>query len=109
MNNTRKYRKVNRATYLVQAFLASEFSHEYELIPADLVILFIVARFLDMPKKSCFGKQKNLAKECRMTERNFRRRCEYLQSLNLLIRIQKWKLYNYELGGIITCNEIDLM
>jgi len=109
MDNTRNSRKENTSTYLVQTFLASEFSHEYALLPSDLAILYTIARFLDMPAKICFGKQKVLAKECRMTERNFRRRCDYLQARNLLIRISKWKLYHYSLGGIITGNELDLM
>lgn len=109
MDDTRKNEKVKSATYLVQEFLASEFSHEYELFTSDVAILFIIARYLDMPKKACFAKQKQIIKECRISERTFRTRCEYLQSVGLLTRYLKWKLYHYELGGIITKNELDLM
>lgn len=109
MDNTRNPSKENSSTYLVQRFIASEFSHEYELKPYDLVILFVIARYLDMPKSACFAKQKQLAKECRMSERFFRDRTIYLQSLGLLHRIIRWKLYSYELGGVITGNPLDLM
>lgn len=105
INDTRFSQKVNihhTNTNLVQTFIASELSHEIELVPLDITILFVIARYLDMPKKECFAKQTVLAHECRTDRTHFGRRSSYLVSQHLLFRFLRGKLYRYELGEIIT-------
>lgn len=89
-------------THLVQKFMVSEKAHELKLDPYDLIILFNIARYLDMPFKKCFGKQTTLSFDCHMSRNEFQRRSVKLQKLNLIQRYLKGKLYHYELGEELT-------
>ena len=102
VNNTRKEQKENTSTYLLQTFFASEHSHSFHFLSIDMVILYTISRYLDMPKNSCFAKQTVLAHECRIKRFHFAKRCEYLVKIGLLFRYTKGKLYYYELGHVIT-------
>lgn len=103
--DTRITRKENTATHLVHKFLASEKSHEFNLIQLDLLILYTIARFLDMPSGKCFAKQKLLARECRTDVYQFSRRSSYLQKHGIISRYLIGKLYRHELGELLTGDE----
>lgn len=90
------------ATYLVQNFIGSHKAYELGLDPYDLIILFTIARYLDMPLKKCFGKQITLAKDCHMSIRQFKYRSEELHKDGFILRYKKGKLYHYELGSLLT-------
>jgi hypothetical protein len=90
------------AHYQLCKFIQSKKHYDFDLLPSDLTILFIIARYLDMPKGECFGFQSTLARECLMSERTFRDRCNHLVDKKLLFRYEKTKSYHYELGFEIT-------
>jgi hypothetical protein len=92
----------HKASYQVNRFISSENYYEFELTPFELVILFIIARYLDMPKGKCFAKQTVMAKECRMSERQFRLSCKKLINYKLIERGMRGKLYHYYLGTNVT-------
>ena len=102
MNDTRNYGKENTSTYLVQKFIASEKSHEIKLLPIDIVILFIIARYLDMPKGECFAGQKTLGRECRISAEYFGDRCIYLVQQKVIFRFIRGKGFGYNLGELLT-------
>lgn len=91
-----------KALFQLTSFINSEQSYELEIDPYDITILFIISRYLDMPKEICCIRQIHLAKECRISERELRHRCAALVSKKLLFRYTKGKLYYYELGEAIT-------
>jgi hypothetical protein len=95
-------KKENTSTYLVQSFLASEKSYELNINVYDMAILYTIARYLDMPKNQCFGKQSKLAQECRMSLREFKRRTNYLSENKVILRYLKGKLYQYAFGEKIS-------
>ena len=91
----------HKAHYQLTRFIGSDEYYSFDLAPHDLAILFIISRYLDMPKGFCNARQTKLATECRMSERKFRNHCNYLVEQKLLFRYAKGKLYYYELGEII--------
>lgn len=92
----------HKAHFQLTYFVSSDDYYTHDLTPDDLAILFIISRYLDMPKNVCCLKQVNLAKECRMSERQLRKRTAFLVSQKLLIRYTRGKLYYYEMGEAIT-------
>lgn len=92
----------HKAHYQLTKFIGSDDYYDYDLTPYDLAILFIISRYLDMPKGLCCLKQIKLARECRMSERELRRSCDRLVDQKILFRYIKGKLYYYELGESIT-------
>lgn len=88
--------------FLLLEFIASKRHYDFDLNPYDLAILMIICRYLDMPLNRCFAKQTTLAKECLMSERQFRRSCEKLIKHDLIIRTCRGSLYNYYLGEALT-------
>jgi len=94
--------KTDKATYLLQKFLASDHSHDFAILPIDVFILLMICRYLDMKGSKCFAKQKTLANECRIKLRHFQDRCDYLQRIGLLFRYFRGRSYQYELGYVIT-------
>jgi hypothetical protein len=85
-NNTRN--QENTATYLVQSFVGSERRIPYQLNPYDLTLLFIIARYIDMPLGYCCVKQENLAIEGGMSLRQ--------------VKYYRGKLHHYILGEVLT-------
>ena len=100
MDNTK-----HKASYQVNRFISSENYYEFELTPFELVILFIIARYLDMPKGKCFAKQTVMAKECGMSIRQFKSSSKKLCELGLLTRGMRGKLYHYYLGDKLSVTE----
>lgn len=98
-NNNKKTEKNNH--YSVSIFLRNH-AHEYNLTIYHKMILRIIADYCDMPLNYCCVKQKNLAFECGMSERELRYGCLYLIEKNLIHRVMKGKLYRYRIGEIIT-------
>lgn len=94
--------QTDKALYLLTSFINSEKSYQVKLTPYDIAILFIIARYVDMPLGVCCVKQVNLAKECRMSERQLRDRINYLCDMKLLSRYFRGKLAYHELGELIT-------
>lgn len=90
--------KSHKATYLVQRFIGSDYFHECNLTAYEIVILYTVARYLDMPNGKCFAKQATLIQESGMCERQFRNSIKKLHSKKLLTIYSSWRNNGYELG-----------
>lgn len=90
------------AFYQVSSFISQKKHLDYKLSSYEIVILYTIARYLDMPKKQCFAKQTTLAIECGMSERQFRDSCNILSENQLIIRTTIGKLYHYYLGPSVT-------
>ena len=75
--------------YQVTLFLRSEISQSFELTAYHLVILRVVADYCDMEKGHCFLNLPDLLKECRISERQFRRCAAYLIEKKLLFKYFK--------------------
>ena len=100
-NVSRNQRQL-KAQWQLNNFINSPRSYEFDLNGNDLAILYIIARYLDMPDNICCLKQINLAKETRTSDPTIRRRCKYLVKTKILFRYLKGKLYYYELGEEVT-------
>lgn len=94
-NNTLNFKK---ATYQIQRFVTSVYFFECNLTAYEIVILYTVARYLDMPNGKCFAKQKTLIRETGMSERQFRNSIKILSSKKLITVYSSWRNNGYELG-----------
>jgi hypothetical protein len=97
-DNIKKQKNKQTCHFKLCSFIGSSYYYDFDLLPSHLTILFIISRYLDMPKHQFFLKQETLAKACRMNLRTLQRACDYLIQTKLLKREKKWKLYWYELG-----------
>jgi DNA-binding MarR family transcriptional regulator len=93
------------ATYQVQSFISKQKHLDFNLSAYEIVILYTIARYLDMPKKKCCAKQVTLAKDCGMSTRQFKRSSQKLSDNGLIIRTMRGKLYHYYLGFGVTNEE----
>ena len=83
----------------VAKFLRSESSRKFDLKPIDILLLRVIADYIDMrPTATCFAFQKTLALECRYSSRRISIRINFLAELNLINRKKKYKSYHYILG-----------
>lgn len=95
---------MNHATRLsafkqVSMFISSSDFYLFDITAHDLCVLFTICRYLDMPSGKCFAKQQLLAKESRMSIRQFKKSSQKLVQLNLILRTTgRVKSYNYYLG-----------
>lgn len=94
MDNDNKH----TAYYQLFRFIGDKKHHHYDLTPYDLTILFMLCRYWDMPSGKCFAKQTVLAKECRMSERQFRDSSKKLHDLKIIERAVRGSLYHYYIG-----------
>lgn len=91
-----------KSIYLLTSFINSDHSYDFNISAADIAILFIVARYCDLPLGVCCLKQINLAKECRISERTLRERLKIMIEQNLIFRFFRGKLSVCILGRSIT-------
>jgi Helix-turn-helix domain len=90
------------AFYQVSTFITKKKHIKFNLISSEIIILWTIARYLDMPKGQCFAKQTTLAKECGLSLATFKRSCQKLADLKIIIRTTKKKIYNYYFGLPVT-------
>jgi hypothetical protein len=102
VNIDMEYHTQQKAMYQLCNFINSEKRYQLKITSYEISILFVLCRYLDMPKKTCCLKQIPFSIEAGMSERQFRYSCEKLVILKLMFRYMKGKLYYYELGETIT-------
>jgi hypothetical protein len=90
--------KKDKATYLVQRFMGSDYFFECNLNAYEISILYTIARYLDMPEGKCFAHQKILARQSGMCVRQFKISIKKLSAKNLLLVYSSWRNNGYELG-----------
>lgn len=101
--------KRTSAHYTVAKFLRSEDSRKFNLKPIDILILRVIADYIDMrPAAICFAFQKKLARECRYSQKRLGLRITFLSKLNLIHRKKRYKSYHYALGEALISSQDNL-
>jgi hypothetical protein len=89
------------ARYLLDSFLNSHNSHDFDLDHYDLIILYAITYYIDLDKNgknSCCAKQTTLASRSRIDRKVVNRRINKLKKMNLIRTERKWKLLWISLG-----------
>lgn len=91
-------------TSLVSKFLFSTKSNEFKLIPSQISVLYVVAYFCDMDKKSnlCFANLEKISEYSRLSKRSLIEQLDKLVSYGILSKNKNWKNSFYSISKIVT-------